>query len=463
MRWLRAVGRWLEDRTGLARRIVPLAAHPVPPDAKWLYVFGSGTLVAFLIQLTTGAALTALYVPSTSQAYESLRFISEHAFMGRILRAMHFFGASAMIALIGAHMIRVFLTASYKYPREMNWLTGSVLLLIVLGMGFTGQLLRWDQNAVWSVVVGAEQAARTPLVGHFVGRFVLGGPTLGADTLTRFFSLHVFVLPGVIILLAGFHVYLVLRNGISEPPRSGRPVDMAAYRPWYAKMLEKEGIPFWPEAVWRDTLFGLLVVVAVFALAWAFGPPALDLPPNPAVVHAYPRPDWYFLFYFALLALMPHSLENWVIILGPVLVGVILISLPFIAPRGERSPRQRPWAIVTVIGTATLIGSLTMAGRSANWSPRFDAGPLPASVVASSDPTVQSGAELFHDRACIYCHQVSGIGGKRGPDLTHVGSRLGRNQMTIRVLNGGYNMPAYGRILAPGEVGALLAFLESRQ
>jgi ubiquinol-cytochrome c reductase cytochrome b subunit len=463
MNWLCVIGRWLEERTGLARRIVPLAKHLVPPGSAWLYVFGSGTLVAFLIQLTTGAALTVLYVPSTSQAYESLRFITGHAAFGHLLRGMHFFGASAMIALVGAHMIRVFLTASYKYPREMSWISGSVLLLIVLGLGFTGQLLRWDQNAVWSVVVGAEQAARTPLVGEFLGRLVLGGPTLGADTLSRFYSLHVFVLPGIVILLVGFHVYLVLRNGISEPPRSGRPVDPSTYRSWYEKMLEREGVPFWPTAVWRDAIFALVVVAGVFALAWWFGPPALDLPPNPSVMHAHPRPDWYFLFYFALLALMPHSLENYVILLGPLLSGAVLILVPLIAPRGERSLRKRPWAVLTVVAVATLIGSLTVAGKNANWSPKFDAGPLPPSVIASQDPMVQTGGRLFHDRACIYCHRVSGVGGRRGPDLTHIGTLRTRQQLLIRILNGGYNMPAYGRILAPGELDALLAFLATRQ
>jgi ubiquinol-cytochrome c reductase cytochrome b subunit len=463
MNLLRAIGRWLEDRTGLARFIVPVAKHRVPPEAKWSYVFGSATLVAFVIQLATGAALAALYVPSTGQAYETLRFITEHATMGRVLRGVHFFGASAMIALMAIHLIRVYLYASYKFPREMSWISGSLMLLLVLGLGFTGQLLRWDQNAVWSVVVGAEQAGRTPLIGDFVARLILGGPTLGADTLTRFFSLHVFVLPGLLIALLSLHLYLVLRNGISEPPKAGRPVDPATYRSWYHGMIDKRGVPFWPDAVWRDAVFAALVVVAVLALAWIFGPPALDKPPDPSLVNAHPRPDWYFLSYFALLALMPHGLENYVIVLGPLLIGAVLILLPFLAPHGERSPRKRPWAVAIVVGVLTILGALTVAGVRANWSPRFDARALPTSVVASSDVNVQLGAQLFHKRACIYCHQIEGYGGRRGPDLTHIGNLLTEDQMKIRVLNGGYNMPAYGRILAPGELNALLAFLESRR
>ncbi|MEJ2720124.1 MAG: cytochrome b N-terminal domain-containing protein [bacterium] len=463
MNRLRAIGRWLEDRTGLGRLIVPLAKHEVSPDAKWFYVFGSATVVAFTIQLVTGAALAAFYVPSTSQAYETLRFITENATLGRMLRGMHFFGASAMIALMAVHLMRVYLFASYKYPREMSWISGSVMILLVLGLGFTGQLLRWDQNAVWSVVVGVEQAGRGPFVGDLMGRAILGGPNLGADTLTRFYSLHVFVLPGLLIALLSFHLYLVVRNGISEPPEAGRPVDPATYRPWYEAMLKKRGVPFWPDAVWRDAVFALVVVAAVIALAWHFGPPRLDKPPDPTLVNAHPRPDWYFLFYFALLALMPHGLENYVIVLGPILVGVVLILLPLFAPYGERSIRRRPWAPVIVVGALTILGALTVAGKNANWSPAFDAGPLPDSVVASQDQTVQAGAQLFHQRACIYCHQVSGHGGRRGPDLTHIGNLLTADQMTIRILNGGYNMPAYGSILAPGELDALIAFLESRR
>jgi len=463
MNFLRAIGRWLENRTGLAARLGPLARHPVPPDAGWLYVFGSGTAVAFVLQLITGSALATLYVPSTSEAYQTLQTLTQVHTLGYLLRGMHFFGGSAMILLVGLHLIRVFLTGAYKFPRELNWLTGVLLLGLTLAMGFTGQLLRWDQNAVWSVVVGAEQAGRTPLVGDLIARLIMGGPTLGADTLTRFFALHVFIVPGLIIGLIGLHVYLVLHHGISEPPLAGEPVDPATYRDQYERRLEKTGVPFWPHAAWRDVVFGMVVIASVIALAWHFGPPPLDRPPDPSLVHAHPRPDWYFLFYFALLALMPHGLEDWVIILGPLLVGLVLLALPLVASRGERSPRRRPWAVVTVAGVVTIIGALTVAGERANWSPDFGAQPLPASVVASNDSLVVRGAELFHDRACIYCHDVGGHGGHRGPELTHVGSRLTAQQMTIRIMNGGYNMPGYGAILKPAETDALLAFLRSRR
>ncbi len=460
---LRAIGRWFEDRTGLAGQLGPLLKHPVPPEATWLYVFGSATLTAFLVQIVTGAALAALYVPGTNEAYESLRFIDDGAPVGHLLRGMHFFGASAMVGLAVLHMIRVFLTGSFKFPREVSWLSGSFLLLFTLGMGFTGQLLRFDQNAIWTVVVGAEQAGRTPFIGTWMGRLLLGGPTLGSDTLSRFFSLHVFVLPGLLLALLGLHLHLVLRNGVSEPPRAGRPVDPTVYRGWYHRMLGERGVPFWPDAIWRDAVFGMLVVGVIVLLAWLVGAPELSRPADPTIVQAEPRPDWYFLFYFALLALMPHGLESYVIILGPLLLGAILLLVPLLAPAGERAVRRRPWAVGTVVAGVTIWGALTVSGVHADWSPHFDAKPLPASVVASSNGTVQQGAVLFHDRACIFCHRISGQGGRRGPDLSHIGALLTKDELVIRILNGGYNMPAYGAILAPGELDAIIAFLESRR
>ncbi len=463
MNLLKTLWRWFDDRTGTSEAVRPLLDHPVPPGAKWWYVFGSATLVAFLVQIATGVALSGMYVASAGNAYQSLQYITHQATLGRLIRGMHFWGASAMVLFLGIHLIRTYLTAAYKYPREMSWITGVGLLAFTLAMGFTGQLLRWDQNAVWSVVVGAEQAGRTPVVGDWLARFLIGGDVVGGATLSRFFAMHVFVFPALIFATLGLHLYMVIRNGISEPPKAGRPVDPGTYRAWYRNMLHREGVPFWPDAAWRDIAFGLAVVVGIVVLAYVLGPPELGKPPNPADINAQPRPDWYLIWYFAVLALLPHGSENYVIILGPLLVGVVLLLLPFLFNKGERAPLRRPWAMGIVLMTVMMIGVLWIAGERANWSPNFNAEPLPAAVIGASEGPVARGGALFNDKACIYCHRVGGYGGRRGPDLSTVADRLSADQMRIRVLNGGYNMPAFAGTLSKEEVADLVAFLETRR
>jgi ubiquinol-cytochrome c reductase cytochrome b subunit len=458
---LKRIAGWFEDRNGLWRVLEPILKHPVPRSSRWPYVLGSATLICFLIQVATGIALATGYVAGTGQAYDSLNFISDTA-LGHFIRGLHYFGASGMVLLVGLHTIRVYLTGSFKFPREMNWLTGAVLLLFTLLMGFTGQLLRWDQNGVWSAVIAAEQAGRAPFVGPLIVKFIFAGDVVGGATLSRFYGFHVFFIPAIIFTFLGWHLYLVLHNGISEWPRAGRLVDPATYRKWYQDHLHSDGVPFWPDAAWRDVVFGTIVVLSLAVLAIVVGAPELGRPPDPTIIEAYPRPDWYLLWYFGLLALLPAGAESYVIIYGPLVFGLLLILVPFISNRGERSPSRRPWAIGFVLFAVLMIAVFWTKAVYARWSPDFSAPPLPAAVVASSDPHVVHGAQLFHDKGCAYCHRISGYGGQRGPDLTDVGSRLTANQLTWRILNGGINMPAFGHNLKSGEMADLLAFLQSR-
>ncbi|MHB1844287.1 MAG: cytochrome b N-terminal domain-containing protein [Deltaproteobacteria bacterium] len=453
----------LEDRTGLGKALGPLAAHPVPPDVGWWYVLGSATLTAFVIQVVTGIALATAYVPSAGSAYQSLEYISHRAVFGHLLRGMHYFGASAMVLLIGLHAIRVFLMGAFKYPREASWITGVVLLALTLLMGFTGQLLRWDQNAIASVVVAAEQAGRAPFVGTFIAHFLLGGDVVGGATLSRFFAVHVFLVPAGIFAFIGLHLFLVIRNGISEPPVPGRRIDRAGYREWYDRMLHERGIPFWPDAAWRDALFACLVVLAVAVLAGVVGAPELTKPPDPTLVHGHPQPDWYILWYYAVLALIPAGSESYVIILFPLVVGVGLMLLPVLWGGGERSVQRRPWAAAAVLCLVTMVGTLSVVGAEGPWSPDFHAPPLPLALVgAGSPPAVLAGATAFHEKGCEYCHAVGAYGGHRGPDLSTIGDRLTEAQMIIRIFNGGTNMPAFAGNLKPDELRDLVAFLRSR-
>ncbi len=462
---IRKSWRWFESRTGIARFIGPVARHRVPKTGKmgWFFVFGSATLVAFLMQGLTGISLATTYVNSTADAYPSLQYITDQAPLGSLVRGMHNYGATAMTVLVGVHMVRVFLMGSYKFPREVNWLSGVILLVLTLGMGFTGQLLRWDQNAIWSVVVGAEQAGRTPFIGDWLGHFILAGDTLSGETLSRFFSLHVFLLPGLIFVVVSFHLYLVLRNGISTVPESGQPVDPKTYHTWYRNLLKHRGEPFWPDAAYRDIIFGVLVIIAIIALALVLGPPELGRPPDPTIIKADPKPDWYFLWYFSILAMVPASSESFIILLFPFIIGLVLILLPFIANKGERTPLRRPWAVAIVLVAVVAIGVLIVVGQEEPWVPQFDATPLPQTVAGPNpSPSIQAGITLFNQKGCLYCHKIDGNGGIRGPDLSEVRSHLTIEQIKVRVLTGALNMPAYGTNLSAQELNELLAFLETR-
>lgn len=457
---------WLEldDRTGLSELWEKLGRHPVPPGTGWWYVFGSATLLAFILQIVTGIALATMYVPSADNAYTSLQYITNQAEWGHLLRGLHYFGASAIVLLIGIHIARVFLHGSYKYPRELNWLTGIVLLFLTLGMAFTGQLLRWDNVAVWSVIVGAEQAGRVPFMGKQIANFIMAGNTIGAATLSRFFAIHVFVLPGLLLAFVGVHLLLVLRNGISEPPVAGRRVNPKTYKAWYHDMLQREGRPFWPDAAWRDVVFGVAMIVVIFILAIFVGPPHLAAPPNPTVLKGVqPRPDWYFLWYFAVLALLPPSLETFVMVFGPLIFILVMVLVPFVGSGGERHPFRRPWAMACVLLIYVAIGTLWIEGRRAPWSPDFTAKPLSTEVIGATSGPVYEGGVLFHKKGCEFCHNIAGHGGHRGPNLTYVADRLTPAEMTIRIVNGGPLMPAFGGILTSQELHDLVAFLKTRK
>jgi ubiquinol-cytochrome c reductase cytochrome b subunit len=454
---------FVEDRTGLISKIKPIMEHPAPKESKWAYVFGSATLFSFMLQVVTGVMLATMYVPSTDKAFESLAYIQDQALLGHVVRGMHYFGASAMFLFIGVHMLRVFLYASYKYPREVNWTTGVMLLILTLAMGFTGQLMRWDQNAIWSVNIAAKQAARVPFIGHLLSNAVYGGDHLSGLTLTRFFDFHVFLIPGAMMGLIGLHLYLVLYNGISEPPKAGAPVHPKLYKAQYQELLKKEGVPFWPDAAWRDALFGSLVIAACIALAATIGAPKLVYPADPSVIHADPRPDWYLLWYFAVLALSPKSLESYITFLAPLVIFGSMFALPLFFNRGERSMRRRPWAVAWVVIVVVGVLGLWREGAIAPWSPRFQSPPLPNSLPATASADAFHGQVLFHAKGCEYCHTINGLGGIRGPNLSDVANRLSQEQMVWRILNGGRNMPAFGGILGPDEVTQLVAYLQTRR
>ena len=370
-----------------------------------------------------------------------------------------------MIILIGLHMMRTYITASYKFPREMNWISGVILLIFTIFMGFTGQLLRWDSNGVWSSVVAAQQLGRVPFVGTWLARLLLGGNTIGAQSLSRFYSYHVFIAPAGIFIFMGLHLYLVFRNGISEPPKGGRLIDPKTYRSWYENYLKEKSVPFWPNAAWRDVIFSSVIIIVIILLSIFLGAPALTGSPDPSAVHTSPAPDWYMVPFFALFALMPHKIESVAMTIGPLLTIFLLFSIPFISNRGERSPLKRPWAMFGVLCVFVFIISLLITGMKAPWSPDFKTKPLPLSAIKAPHPdsTIVAGVNLFYAKGCQYCHNINNYGGAAGPNLTIVGNRLSQQELTIRIVNGSTNMPSYGGILSKDELNKLVAFLSSQK
>src|SRR5919109_2195761 len=194
MRLIQAAGHWLEQRLGFWQAMAPVLSHPVPrSSASWWYVFGSATLILLVLQIATGICLALVYVPSADQAYQSLEYLNYQAPFGWFLRAMHFWGSNAMVLVMTLHMIQVFLWGAYKYPREATWIVG-IFFLCTLGMAFTGQIMRWDQDAYWGLGIGASIVARAPGIGAALVSLMLGGPIIAGRTLSRFFALHVFLI-----------------------------------------------------------------------------------------------------------------------------------------------------------------------------------------------------------------------------------------------------------------------------
>src|SRR5215467_6750013 len=226
---MRKIYQWFDSRLGISDTWMPMLRHPVPRELAgpmgWWYVFGSASLTLFLLQILTGIGLALTYVPSAGQAYETLLYLNYQQPWGWFLRSLHYWSGSAMVVMVLIHMTQVFLHASYKYPRELTWVVGVFLMLCTLGMAFTGQVLRWDPDAYWGLAVAGSMAGRVPIIGPEVVRLLLGGPVIGGDSLSRFFALHVFVIPGALLSLLAVHLWLVLKCGVSAPPVPGQVVD----------------------------------------------------------------------------------------------------------------------------------------------------------------------------------------------------------------------------------------------
>ncbi len=228
---------WIDERTAGVRGTKWFLFRNVPRDISWAQTLGSATLTAFIVQTLTGVILAMYYTPDPKTAYQSIEHITNELTLGWLVRGMHRWGASVFIILLFLHMGRVFLYGAYKYPRELTWITGVLIMVMGMLLGFTGYLLPWDQTAYWATVVGINLNGTAPFAGPWLAQFLASGPEIGADTLAKWYALHMLVLPGAIIALIGVHIYLVTRLGVSSPPwsRDGAGRERPAAQPTGAR------------------------------------------------------------------------------------------------------------------------------------------------------------------------------------------------------------------------------------
>ena len=463
MRWLKQVYNWFEFRLQLQAPVAEAILHPVPRNtASWWYVFGSAAFTLLLLQIVTGILLALVYVPSAASAWNNLEMLNHDLPLGWFLRGMHFWGSNFMVAVVLIHMAQVFLFGAYKFPRELTWIIGVFLLLMTLGMAFTGQVMRFDQDAYWGLGIGASIMSRVPLIGGPLVHLLIGGPIIAGATLSRFFALHVFIIPGTLLILVAAHVWMVLKLGINDWPMPGRPVRRATYMAEYHKLAHDDGLPFFPGAFWKDLIFSGAILGAVAVCAAVFGPYGPTGFPDPTIIQTVPKPDFYFLWLYAVLAYLPPELETPFILTVPVLAIAFLVALPFWAGEGEKSWHRRPVGVLVLTTVAVAFAVFTHLGTYTPWSPIMDAwssDTVPDKFLHDLSPVERQGAVVFQAKQCRNCHALGHVGGQRGPALDDVSTRLTEDQLIRQVLQGGGNMPAYGKNLSPPEVTALVKFL----
>ena len=392
--------RWLDERLNLGPVRVALLDEPIPGGASWIYVFGSVTLFFFVLQMITGMFLAIYYSPSTEHAHTSIRYIMEEVTFGAFIRGLHHWGASAMMVVIGLHMLQVFLYGAYKRPRELLWVVGVVLFLLTLAFGFSGYLLPWDQRAYWATQVGINMVGTIPFIGDLLIRIIRGGQNLGAMTLSRFYALHTLFLPWLVMVIIAVHLFILRRVGPAGP--------------WDEARAARISEPFWPKQVAMDAVAIGVAFIILFGLAISIPAPLSD-PADPSDTSFTPVPEWYFLFYYQLLKYTEGPWQIVGTIVLPILFYAALFLLPWLDLRKERKPVSRPVVIgVGAVFMVIVFSLLTISLREV------------ASLQTQDQPVIR-GIALYQELGCAGCHRIHGEGEAFGPDLSYVGDDRDRD------------------------------------
>ena len=371
---------WLDERAAIRYLLRKGLYEAVPVRGAWFYTLGSATLVLITVQLITGIFLTMLFVPSVKEAWESLDYIRQHDAFASVVRGIHLWDAYLLLLVLGLHMVRTFSSGSYKRPRELNWLSGVGLFLLVLAMAITGAMLPWDQAAYWTAVVTTNILAYLPLVGSFLRDLWRGGTFVGPITLVRTFGIHVWLIPALLFSLIGAHLALLRKHGEFgsyvnyrgayrsyegrevPPAPAERPIEppypsTPSEEEWSAPLQTED---FYPFQTFKDGVVSLVCLLIVLALALGIGAPLED-PANPAAISYTPTPEWFYLPLDQLLVLVPKELISLVLFI-PLGGVMLLVALPFIDRGPERNPFERPAVIVPGAIVVLFIVILTLLG-----------------------------------------------------------------------------------------------------
>jgi ubiquinol-cytochrome c reductase cytochrome b subunit len=379
------VYEWVDERTGIKPALDYVMYRRIPKNVNWFFTLGSASLVVFIVQFVTGIFLGMFYVPSnapvvtptgtSNEALESLKYLTSQVPMGEFLRGMHHWGATLMIIVVFLHMLRVFFMGSYKYPREFTWLVGVVIFLLTLAFGLTGYFLPWDNKAYWATAVTVKIAESAPVLGPPLKEILQGGPTLGVATLSRFYAIHVLLLPIIMVSMVGLHLFLVVKIGISGMP-SGKNKDATkdGYFDVADPKVKKAGRAFFPYIIFKDAVVAVVVVAIIVFLAITKPPEysnAITLNNSiSTIIHSDntstqlpPQPEWYFLFLFQFLKYFPpefnfgfFSISGEAVggIIIPTILILLLFATPFLDRGPKRNPLNRPITVLSMI--AVLIG-----------------------------------------------------------------------------------------------------------
>jgi ubiquinol-cytochrome c reductase cytochrome b subunit len=473
--WPTRLWRWIDLRTGADELLHKSLDEPVPGGARFAYVFGSALLFLIVSQVVTGLCLALYYVPSPLSAHVTLAYIIKDVAGGAFLRSLHSYGSSAMIVVLVLHFLQTFLYGSYKGRRELLWISGCVLSLLILGMAFTGYLLRWDLKAYFAGSVGTSLAGDVPLIGGWLLRLLRGGQMMGALTLSRFYVLHVFLLPATIFLFIAIHIFLFRKAGAAGP---------IAEDPMHPHLPAET---FYPKQVIMDMLF-VLVVMGVLGTLAHFVPAEIGPTADPSNSNYLPRPEWYYLPFFEWLKFWAGAKT----VIGVIVIPGILIGLVFLLPFLDRSLERRPWKRPIPVGSVliVLIGLIglgmqsrlddardpTIASQIAQQNLAEDQyfhapfQPYSASSISGGTaPVALSGAAakgktIFDSNRCSGCHGVGGVGGGVGPALTHISDKFPPAQLTELLKGPNAKMKAGGMVpltLNAADMTALVSYVSS--